>query len=123
MARANTDASEEYTDVFLSHARLYTFAEEWDIQALKRLALKNLHQTLSAFTLWPECVGDVIALLRFAYEYTSRPEVGQEPIRNLLNQYVTYEMDKMVETASFRDFLEESRDFLDDFCSHVKTRI
>lgn len=32
-------------------------------------------------------------------------------------------MDKMVETASFRDFWEESRDFLDDFYSNVKRRI
>lgn len=49
--RANNDASEEYTDVFLSYARLYVFAERWDIQPLKRLALKNLYETLSSFTL------------------------------------------------------------------------
>ncbi len=41
----------------------------------------------------------------------------------MLNQYITYEMENLVETPSFRDFLEESRDFLDEFCSHMKKRI
>ncbi len=121
--RANTKASEDYTEVFLSHTRLYAFAEGWDIQPLKRLALKNLNQTLSTFTLWPECVGDVVTLLRFAYDNTSPPKNGHETMRIMLNQYVGYELDKMLEATTFRDFLGESREFLDDFCSHMERRI
>lgn len=121
--RANTDASEDYTDVFLSHARLYTFAETWDIQPLKRLALRNLHQTLAAFTLWPEYVKDVVTLLRFTYGHTAQPQDGQEPMRSMLNKYITYEIDKMLGEDIFQDFLAESRDFLDDFCSDMKSRI
>lgn len=66
--RANCAPSEDYTNVFLSHAHVYVFAEKFDIQLLKRLALKNLHQTLAKFTLWPECVGDIVALARFMYD-------------------------------------------------------
>lgn len=121
--RANTNASEDYSDVFSSHARLYTFAEAWDIQPLKRLALRNLHQTLTDFTLWPECVKDVVTLLRSAYGHTARPKDGQEPMRSMLNQYITYEIDKMLGEASFQVFLVESRDFLDDFSSYMKSRI
>lgn len=50
-------------------------------------------------------------LLRFAYDNTSRPENESEPMRNMMNQYVNYEMDKLVEQIAFRDFLEENRDF------------
>ena len=121
--RVNTRASEDYTNVFLSHARLYVFAEKWYIQSLKRLALKNLHETLWSFNLWSPCIGDVVALLRFAYQNTSRPPNGDESMRTMLNQYVTYEMEKIVEAASFRTLLEEIKDFLDDFCSAVKRRI
>ena len=60
--RANSAPYEDYTNVFLSHAHVYVFAEKFDIQPLKRLALKSLHQTLAIFTLWPECVGDIAAL-------------------------------------------------------------
>lgn len=121
--RANTKASEDYTNVLLSHTRLYVFAEKYDIGSLKRLTLQNLHQTLAAFTLWPECVDDVVTLLRFAYGHTSKPEGGSEPMRVMLSRYIGYEMDKLVDETPFRDLLEEDRDFLDDFCAHIKKRL
>lgn len=123
VARANTAPTEDYTDTFLSHAKLYVFAEKFDIQPLKRLVLKNLHQTLAAFTLWPDCVDDIVTLLSFVYSNTITPGNGDEPIRSMLNQYVSYEMDKMVEATAFRDLLEKDRDFLDDFCSQVARRL
>lgn len=77
----------------------------------------------TAFTLWPECVKDVVTLLRFAYGHTAQPQDGLEPMRWVLNEYITHEIDKMLGEVSFQDFLAESRDFLDDFCSDVKSRI
>ena len=85
--------------------------------------MKNLHQTLVAFTLWPDCVDDIVTLLSFVYSNTITPGNGDEPIRSMLNQYVSYEMDKMVEATAFRDLLEKDRDFLDDFCSQVARRL
>ena len=99
------------------------FAEKYDIGSLKRFTLQNLYQTLAAFTLWPECVDDVVTLLRFAYGHTSKPENGSEPMRSMLSRYISYEMDKLVDEIPFRDLLEEDRDFLDDFCAHVKKRV
>ena len=121
--RANTKPTEDYTGTFLSHARLYVFAEKYQIQPLKRLVLKTLHQTLTAFTLWPDCVGDIIALIRFVYDNTLKAQHGDEPIRTMVKRYVSYEMDNMIKTAIFRDMLEADRDFLDDFCSQVEKRI
>ena len=61
--RGNRGSSEDYTDVFLSHARLYVFAEMYDIQILKTLALEELHSTLANYTLYQSRTGDVIDLL------------------------------------------------------------
>lgn len=122
MPRANTDSSEDYTDVFISHARLYKFAEKYDIQSLKRLCLRNLHQTLTQFTLWPESVNDVVSLLRFSYENTVSSEHGLEPLRYMLRQYVAWEMNTLVDHIPFRDLLEQNRDILDDFCSEIRQR-
>lgn len=121
--RANSGPAEKYTDVFLSHAKLYVFAEKFDIQPLKRLILKNLHQTLSIFTLWPECVGDVVALVKFVYSNTVPASNGDEPMRRMLSQYIGYEMQVILEATAFRNFLNNDRDFLDDFCSQVGRRI
>lgn len=92
-ARANENEGEDYTDVFLCHARLHVFAEEKDIQKLKTLALENLHECLKVFTLHCERTGDICALLRYVYEDTATPEDGEdEPMRAMLKEYVCMEM-------------------------------
>ena len=44
-------------------------------------------------------------------------------MRVMLSRYIGYEMDKLVDETPFRDLLEEVRDFLDDFCAHIKKRV
>ena len=121
--RPNLSPSEDYTEVFLSHARVYVFAEKFDIQPLKRLAVETLDETLSIFTLWPECVGDVVALARFVYSETSNSVHGGERMRSLLKLYIACEINVLIQAVCFRDLLEESRDFLDDFCFIMQLRL
>lgn len=121
--RANSKPSEDYTDVFLSHARLYVFAEQYDIQPLKRTALNNLHTTLKKFWVWRECVSEIVTLIRFVYNSTSKPDYAVEPMRNMLMLFVGCEMDSLVKTDEFRGLLDENRELLFDFCSMVAERI
>jgi hypothetical protein len=65
--KSNSAADQEFTSVFLAHARLYTFAEMRLIQPLKSLALCKLHKTLIGFQLYEQRVGDVVQLARYAY--------------------------------------------------------
>lgn len=123
MPRANSGPKEDYTNTFLSHARLYVFAEKFDIQPLKRLILKNLHQTLCIFTLWPECIVEVVALFEYVYSNTVPACNGDEPMRRMLSLYIGYEMQPLLEAAAFRDLLKKDQDLLDDFCSQVERRI
>ena len=52
--RPNKTANENYTEVFLCHARLYVFADKYDIQPLKVLTFEELHAVLAVFTLYQE---------------------------------------------------------------------
>ena len=119
--RANFSPSEDYTEVFLSHARVYVFAEKYDIQPLKRLALKVLHETLSVFFMWPGCVDDIVPLFGFAYNETFEPDFGVEPMKYMLHLYMCVEMSLLSGSKAFQDALDENRDMLEDYCDAVRS--
>ena len=122
--RPNHHPEENYTDVFLSHAQLYVFADEYDIQSLRVLALEELHATLAIHTLYPEPTGDIIALLRYVYANTRKLREGVEDFRNLVTQYVGYEMDMLIKDPAFGDLMiKDGGDLLGDFMRMVGQRI
>lgn len=123
--RANQEAHEDYTEVFLSHARLHVFADMYDIPALKSLAFEELHDTLSKFTLYRPRTGDIIALLRYVYANTS-PERDQDgdDLRTLLTEYIGYEMSALMKAEKFNEvMIEEGGALLGDFMKMVALRI
>ncbi|KAF5661808.1 BTB POZ fold [Fusarium heterosporum] len=61
---------DDLTNIFLSHAHLYIFADCYDISALKLLCLQKLQRTLETFTVHKEAIDDIVQLLRFCYENT-----------------------------------------------------
>ena len=119
--RANRGATEDYTEVFLSHARLYVFAEKYDIQPLKALSIHRLHATLALFTLHGERVGDIVALLRYSYANTA--EDGSEQLRMMLMAYVGYEMDTLIQADEFIELMEERGSLLSDVLKMVGKRL
>ncbi|KAL8674300.1 MAG: hypothetical protein Q9168_001293 [Polycauliona sp. 1 TL-2023] len=120
----NQGPDEDYSDVFLSHAQLYVFAERYDIRILKTLALENLRDTLAVFTLHKECTGDIIALLQYGYANTIVPSAWNEDLRTLLTHYMGYEMDTLMTNEGFRDLMvEDGGPLLGDFMTMVKRRI
>ena len=79
--RANVERCEDYTPVFLSHARMYVFADEWDIERLRFISLHKLQQTLMAFTIYDDSrVDDLVSLLRFVYDHTRSTPVSPRPV-------------------------------------------
>lgn len=123
--RRNQISAEIYHDVFLSHAQLYVFAEKYDIQPLKMLALDELHATLVNFHLYPERTGDIIDLLQYIYANTNprEPREGEEDMRTLMTQYLGFEMDVLLENYGFRGIITENEDLLADFITMVGRRI
>ena len=122
--RHNQASNEDYTEVFLSHARVYVFAEKYDIQLLKALALDELHGTLQSFDLYPERTGDIIALLRYAYANTGEIVDGVEDMRTVLKHYVGFEMDMLMKDKNFVDvMIDDGGALLGDFIKMVRQRM
>ena len=122
--RENQAPNEDYTEVFLSHAHLYVFADKYDIQTLKTLALEELQAILKIFNLYLERTGDIIALLRYVYANTGEPDEGVEDMRVLLTHYIGFEMDTMMKDDDFRDLMiRDGGSLLGDFMTMVGKRI
>ncbi len=122
--RPSRGVHEDYTEVFLSHARLYVFAEKYDIQPLKTLALEELHRTLAVYNLHRQRTGDIIALLRYVYANTVVSTRGGEDLRTLLKDYVGYEMSTLMKDKEFGELmLEDGGALLRDFMKAVAKRL
>ena len=122
-SRRNQSSEEDYTDVFLSHAMLYVFAEKFDIETLKVLAFERLHNTLAIFTLYPSRTGDITELLRFVYGCVGTVP-GMEDLRKLMRDYLGYEMDTLMKDDGFkRLIIENGGTLLEDFIALVQKRI
>lgn len=126
-ARPNSDSSEGYEAVFLCHAQLYVFAEEFLIEDLRLLALDELHASLAKFTLYRERTGDIVSLLRYAYAKTSY-RIDQEGLLSLLADYIAIEMDTLVKDVEFGNLLVENANrhggaLLADFLNMVSKRL
>lgn len=123
--RPNREAYEDYTEVFLSHARVYVFADMYDIQPLRILAFENLHAVLGAFTLHRQRTGDIIALLRYVI-YNTKTEIGNDAyhLRILLGEYMAFEMSALMKDEKFNQLIvEDGGPFLADFFKKVALRI
>jgi hypothetical protein len=128
----NKSYNENYLPVFLGHARLYVFADKYDIQPLKLLALKKLHQTLTIFTLYAQRVGDIVGLVKFTYENTVERAVSShgntvdrvvtEELRDLVMEYVVSKLEKIL-GEEFDHLIREGGDFVVDFWHKVKDDI
>lgn len=122
--RGNKSSAEVYSDVFLSHARLYVFAEKYDIQALKMLSLDELHATLEIYTLYTKRTSDIINLLRYVYSNTNEPSEDVDNLRTMMTQYMGCEMDTLTYDEDFRDLMiEDGGAMLSDFMTMVGKRI
>lgn len=122
-ARANKGPEEDYTEVFLGHARMYIFAEKYDIQPLKKLALQKLQHQLAIHTLYIERVGDIFTLLRYVYANTAASAGGQEDMRAMLVHYVGVEMANLVKDDEMKELMIEEPDLLSDFLKMFASKI
>lgn len=112
--KINESPYEDYTPVFLGHAKLYTFSDERGITPLMELVIYKLRLTLSTFTLHSRRVKDVITLLRFVYENTSDRKQGIDQLRDLVSDYVVCRVKRISEDGEFMSLLQENGDMLKD---------
>ena len=122
-ARANKGPEENYSEVFMGHASMYVFAEKYDIQPLKKLALQKLQHQLAIHTLYVERAGEILTLLKYVYANTAESADEADDIRTMLAHYVGVEMNNLQKDGEIKDFMQEEGDFLSDFLKMFALRI
>ncbi|EME77597.1 uncharacterized protein MYCFIDRAFT_72577 [Pseudocercospora fijiensis CIRAD86] len=121
--RPNKEPCEEYTDVFLSHAKLYVFADTYDIAGLRALSLHKLHKTLACFTLYDQRVEDVAVLFQYTYNNTAEREGTLDPLRKLVVSYVCCHIEKILVCDTFRATLKGENSAAVDVLEKVRARL
>lgn len=109
---ANSKSTEDYTTVFLAHARLYVLADKYGIKPLRSLSLHKLHKTLVGFTLYKARIGDVIELARYAYSDDHISDYGADGLRTLVSEYIACEIDTIGKSDKFLSLIEEGGSFI-----------
>ena len=122
-ARKNRTSSEDYTEVFLCHARLYVFADKYHIGALKLFALYKLYCTLVEFNLYDERTEDVISLIGYACSNTADIPERIDELRDLLAQYSACVVEKLAGSANFSLLVEEPGPFAKDLFRQLLKRL
>ncbi|KAL3469918.1 hypothetical protein BJX99DRAFT_267834 [Aspergillus californicus] len=107
----NTHPWEDFTSVFLGHAKLYILADTYGITSLADLVLHKLATTLTDFTLCEDNINDVAELVRFSYRGT----LPHDAMRALVTAYVASVLGQIGDNTQFQELLAEGGDFVLDF--------
>ncbi|KAL7786360.1 hypothetical protein V8C37DRAFT_412557 [Trichoderma ceciliae] len=101
MPAKSNSINEDYTDTFLSHARLCMFAESYYITDLMHISLNELHNLLVAFNLFNERVNDIVTLICCCYDNAS-----PRPLRELVTLYAACKMKQLWLSKHFQKLVE-----------------
>ncbi|KAK4076948.1 uncharacterized protein Triagg1_3915 [Trichoderma aggressivum f. europaeum] len=117
--RKNTESCEDYSGVFLSHARLYVLADKYDINELRDLSAHKLWVTLKEFTLYPERMGDLVGLVRYSFQNT----LENDKLRTLLKDFCACTVENLCEGQGFLDMICETPEFACELIKEMSTRL
>ena len=121
--RKNRESCEDYAEVFLCHARLYVFADRYDIGPLRDLSLDKLQRTLAEFTLYPERIGDIVNLLRYSYSNTAGRSESVDGLRLLVVHYSACVVEDLSQSNEFQLLLEEVGSLARDLIEQMLQRL
>jgi hypothetical protein len=93
---------------------VYVFAHEYQIERLEDMCLRKLHEDLRTFEVTPASNGDVMELLEFTYQNTTRLFDREDGLRMLVIQYVACVAKKLTRHINFRDLLDSDAEMASD---------
>ena len=105
--RPNQSENEDYSEVFLSHARVWVFAKMYQIPLLERLAIEELHAVLAVFNLHSQRCSDVVALLRYLYTENPASCSEEDGKWSLIQHYMAAEMEILNQNKEFQGLILE----------------
>lgn len=96
-----------HTEAIFEHARLYVFAEKYDIGPLKCLSLQKLHEALNYFALRKPTAETIVNLIQYSYSNTMDLSGSVDALRLLVISYAAYKVRYLVQNAAFLSLLEQ----------------
>ncbi|KAL5085713.1 hypothetical protein Trisim1_010059 [Trichoderma cf. simile WF8] len=117
--RKNMESCEDYSGVFLSHARLYVLADKYDIKELRDLCAHKIWVTLKEFTLYQERMGDIIGLVRYSFQNT----LEKDKLRTLLKDFCACTVEDLCKGEGFQDLICETPEFACELIKEMSTRL
>jgi hypothetical protein len=98
----NTDPRADYANIFLCHAEVYRLGYRTDWVSLCAWSLHRLVHLLDNFTLFMERTGDIVQLLKFAFEESEHIDDMQQ----ILRDYAVSNVEILMQDADFRKLLD-----------------
>lgn len=117
--RENTEGCEDYTCVFLCHAKLYVLGDTYDMPHLRQLSLHRLHATLKVFTLYPSRLNDLAALASYIFENT-RPD---DEIRDMITLYYACIVEDVTKHHGLKSIIDDNPEFALGLVSRMSERL
>ncbi|KAG6078063.1 hypothetical protein E4U16_001687 [Claviceps sp. LM84 group G4] len=111
----------DYSELFISHARVCVFAQYYGVEALMDLSMQRLRAALCGFLLSRERIGDILALIRYCYE-----QPGPERLKKMVAMYSAAIVNSQVSDVvveDFEDLLKERGDFAADMAWFLACRV
>lgn len=119
----------DYEETLMTHATLYVIACQKDLAELKNMAwqrLRVLLVKLGAPDAGRPMMGNMVALIRYAYQETGVSELPVDPLRHLITSYVALHFTKFKgpEVDSlFASQAADDRDFVVEVVAKVRQRV
>ncbi|KAM5347236.1 hypothetical protein ACJ41O_010241 [Fusarium nematophilum] len=108
---------------FVSHAKVYLFAECYGIEELKRLSAMKLWQLLGDYRVDEAGVADVVYLVDFVYGNTAGELLpGCEQLGRVVSVFAACCVEKLWEGEEFRELVKEGGEFVVALMREMMTR-
>ncbi|KAF3770549.1 hypothetical protein M406DRAFT_336207 [Cryphonectria parasitica EP155] len=117
--RKNTEGCEDYTGVFMCHAKLYVLGDTYDIPQLRQLSLHRLYVTLREFTLYPSRFNDLATLAQYIFDNT-RPD---DRIREIIALYYACIVEDALKHDGLQSLLDTTPEFAFGLISNMRERL
>ncbi|WPH03150.1 Hypothetical protein R9X50_00602600 [Acrodontium crateriforme] len=99
------DSSLQPAKTLLAHAKIYAFAEKYDIKQLRDVCLNKLQSTLQRNSLSKGQVTTIVELLEYAHQTTPHRDSPHYDLRSLLAHYAACEMEALMQNEQFQELI------------------
>lgn len=117
----------DYGEVLLAHAKVYSLAQNQEVEALRKLSYKRLLSTLlrigSVEPDWQVTI-DFIALLRYVYSHTVlSPGDSEEPLQKIVSQFAALNFPALQSRDEMTELIREGGKLASDLMNKVYKRL